>query len=49
MFYLEKCKYEDCTRHGNVALTENAEFCNIHSNEKEEKKDTDKEVEQNEE
>ncbi len=38
MYYLKKCKRVACTRHGSVALTQNAEFCNIHAGKKEEEK-----------
>lgn len=46
MFDLKKCKRVACTRHGSVALTQGAEFCNIHSQkEKPEEKGEEKEEE----
>lgn len=32
MYYLEKCAYKNCTRHGSVALKEHDTYCNIHKN-----------------
>ena len=50
MFYIEKCLYKDCTRTGNVALKENAEYCNLHAEEKKNGKKVNKdEDEENEE
>ena len=40
MYYLKKCKRVACTRHGNVALSPQDEYCNIHlPKEKEEEKE----------